>query len=91
MLKGVNKQIIEIKNTNNPYFERAILFVNPEKNGVKEGEKNFQAKKFFSDISPDKAKGEKTGFLKKVAIPILKVMLQVGLGALLATIIINFK
>ena len=28
MIKGVNKQIIEIKCTNSEYFERALLFVN---------------------------------------------------------------
>ena len=31
MVKGVNKQIVEISNTENEYFERAILFVNPDK------------------------------------------------------------
>ena len=30
MVKGVNKQIVEIVNTENEYFEKAILFVNPE-------------------------------------------------------------
>ncbi len=30
MVKGVNKSVIEINCTDNGYFERAILFVNPE-------------------------------------------------------------
>lgn len=30
MLKGVNKQIIEINNTGNDYFERVLFFVRPE-------------------------------------------------------------
>ena len=30
MLRGVNKQIIEINETGNRYFEKAILFVNAE-------------------------------------------------------------
>jgi len=30
MVKGVNKQIIEISETDNYSFERAILFVRPE-------------------------------------------------------------
>ena len=29
MLKGVNKTIIEINNTENEYFDRILLFVNP--------------------------------------------------------------
>ena len=28
VIKGVNKQIVEIKCTNNEYFDRALLFVN---------------------------------------------------------------
>ena len=30
MIRGVNRQIIEISNTGNQYFERALLFVKPE-------------------------------------------------------------
>lgn len=30
MLKGVNKQIIEINNTGNDYFEKVLFFVRPE-------------------------------------------------------------
>lgn len=33
MLKGVNKNIIEITDTGSECFERAILFVRPEKAG----------------------------------------------------------
>ncbi len=31
MIKGINKQIVEIKCTNNEYFDRALLFVSAEK------------------------------------------------------------
>ena len=31
MIRGVNKQIIEINETENEYFEKAILFVRPKK------------------------------------------------------------
>ena len=30
MIRGVNKNIIEISDTENAYFERAILFVRPD-------------------------------------------------------------
>ena len=33
MIKGINKQIIEIRCTNNEYFDRALLFVSSDKNG----------------------------------------------------------
>lgn len=34
MIKGINKQIIEIKCTNNEYFDKILLFVNSEKSNV---------------------------------------------------------
>ena len=30
MIKGVNKQVLEVTNTDNPYFEKIIFFVKPE-------------------------------------------------------------
>ena len=30
MLKGVNRQILEVTNTESPYFEKIIFFVRPE-------------------------------------------------------------
>ncbi|MBQ4569471.1 MAG: hypothetical protein IJA62_05405 [Ruminococcus sp.] len=30
MIKGINKQVIEINNTGNPYYEKAWLIVKPE-------------------------------------------------------------
>ncbi len=30
MLKGINKQVLEIHDTGSCYFEKALLFVNPE-------------------------------------------------------------
>lgn len=30
MIKGVSKQILEVTNTENPYFEKIIFFVKPE-------------------------------------------------------------
>ncbi|MCL2086305.1 MAG: hypothetical protein FWH05_01765 [Oscillospiraceae bacterium] len=35
MLKGVNKLIVEVNNTNSEYFERAIFFVRPSKINTK--------------------------------------------------------
>ena len=30
MIKGVSKQILEVTNTDNPYFDKIIFFVKPE-------------------------------------------------------------
>lgn len=40
MIKGVNRKIIEINNTNSKYFEKAILFVSDDFTG--ESDENLQ-------------------------------------------------
>ncbi len=37
MIKGVNKQVVEISETGNEFFEKAIFFVRPEYSGLGEG------------------------------------------------------
>lgn len=37
MIKGVNKQVLEICETQNGYFEKALFFVRPEYSGFSEG------------------------------------------------------
>ena len=46
MIKGVNKRIIEIKNTDSPYFERAVFYLRPH---VLDDE----AAKFIAMIMPE--------------------------------------
>ena len=36
MIKGINKQVLEIIETNNGYFEKALFFVKPEYSGFSE-------------------------------------------------------
>lgn len=45
MIKGVNKQVLEINETQNGYFEKAIFFVKPEYSGMSEGKLRESAKK----------------------------------------------
>ncbi len=42
MLKGVHHQIIEIRQTEDPFFERALLFVRPQ--CAENGEEDWQEK-----------------------------------------------
>ena len=53
MLKGVNKQIIEITDTGNLYIQKAILFVDPEKREYDNDFLIHQGKKYIKDMSPD--------------------------------------
>ena len=45
MIKGVNKQVLEIMETQNGFFEKAIFFVKPEYSGMSEGKLRESAKK----------------------------------------------
>lgn len=44
MIKGVNKQVLEINETQNGFFEKAIFFVKPEYSGMSEGRLRESAK-----------------------------------------------
>lgn len=45
MIKGVNKQILEVTNTDSPYFERIIYFVRPESQSLGEQKLHNEAVK----------------------------------------------
>lgn len=45
MLKGVNKQILEITNTESPYFEKIIFFVRPSSQNISRDKLESEAEK----------------------------------------------
>ena len=45
MIKGVNKQVLEINEPKNGFFEKAIFFVKPEYSGLSEGKLRENAQK----------------------------------------------
>ena len=53
MVKGVNKTIIEINNTGNSYFERAILFIDPEYCCFSEKRIKNEALKYLNGVGKD--------------------------------------
>ncbi len=50
MLRGVNKQIIEVKDTGNRYFERALLFVRPEFTQMRQGQLEQEADRYLTTV-----------------------------------------
>lgn len=54
MLRGVNRQIIEINSTDNCYFEKAILFVRPEFSELSQSKLHDNANVFLKDITTQK-------------------------------------
>ena len=85
MLRGVNKKIIEVIDTQNEYFERAILFV--KNNRIEENESDIKnnADIFLKDAGTKK-------FRRMVAraplIESIKLVGAVMLGAALALAIV---
>ena len=49
-MRGVNKLIVEIKDTDSEYFDRAILFLKPEKLGTEQSELNESAQKLLDEV-----------------------------------------
>ncbi len=43
MIKGVNRQVVEVNDVGNEFFEKAILFVKPEYYGLGEGKLHERA------------------------------------------------
>ncbi len=84
MKNGVNKQIIEVKKTDNPYFERVIFIVNPEKSHVNNREKRFQATRFLNSFC---SKGERKSRIKNIVFSVIKISSAAAAGAAAACLI----
>ena len=57
MIKGINKQVLEIIETNNGYFEKALFFVKPEFSGYSESKlRELAQAEMKSTIHPPKQK-----------------------------------
>ena len=68
MLKGVNKQVLEITETQNGFFEKAIFFVKPEYCGMGEGRLRESARKEIESAGkpPVRVSGYKIDKIKKL-------------------------
>lgn len=60
MIKGVNKQVLEISETQNGYFEKALFFVRPEYSGFSEGRLRENASRELDGLKLTPSKYGKT-------------------------------
>ena len=81
MLKGINRRIIEISKTDNEFFEKAILFVRPDKFDYSHQKLSAQAESYLNSIS---RKNTTVNFPKKSVFSITVSVLLIILGALIA-------
>ena len=89
MIKGVNKQVLEISETQNGFFEKAIFFVKPEYCGMGEGRLRESARKEIEKAGKPPVRNykyKKQGIkntVKVIAIFILGVIIGIAAATLL--------
>lgn len=82
LIKGVNKQIVEIKCTNNEYFERALLFVNARCNMYSGSALEDFAREYVAELTEQLSETKKEGHTSSDKT--LRIVLAVLLGMLTA-------
>jgi len=85
MIKGINKQILEVTNTDSPYFEKIIFFVRPQGQRLSEPELQREAEQLAKNAG--KPPRTRPNFGRKTVTAAL-VLLGIGAGAAL-TVLMN--
>ena len=75
MIKGVNKNIIEIKNPDSLYFEKAVLYVRPNVTVFPETLRRKESERVLNSILPD-SRIRKNRKLKKYVISAVTLTLS---------------
>ena len=91
MIRGVNKQIIEVSETNSRYFERALLFVRPEFIAADHDRLCAEAKRYISAMGqPPSIVGrrQRKQFKKKRGQWVIRLAIPFGIGASLVGLIL---
>ncbi len=93
MIRGVKKQIIEVLNTDNEYFEKAILVVSDQYSEYERSKLDRRAKEYVSSLSwgtvSDVKKQKKGGDRVAKFLGILKYFAVSGVGAAVTYFIIR--
>lgn len=72
MIKGVNRQVVEVADTGSEYFERALFFVNPKYYGLTDGKLRERAQSLMSAAGvPPKSRQKDSRSRLKTAIAIV--------------------
>ncbi len=85
MIKGINKQILEVTNPESPYFEKIIFFVRPQGQRLSDADLQQEAEKLAKNAGkPPRIKATAGQRLATAAF----IMLGIGAGIAL-TLILN--
>lgn len=86
MIKGINRQVVEVKDTGNECFEKILFFIKPEYAGLSEGKIRERAglvAKGATTPPPTKLKRNRLNDVLKVAVGVFAgVIIGVGLSIL---------
>ena len=82
MIKGINHSIIEVNNTGNEYYERAILIIKPEYASVQHDILEKEARKILSEMSAPSSLKRNKNTAKKIVLFISAAMLGAAVTAL---------
>lgn len=86
MLKGVNRQVLEIAQPECAYFERVLFFVKPEYSSVSESKLKSKADSLIKSSSAPPAEKKKIPSFS-VMHKIIQMLLAAGAGAAFAGLI----
>ena len=86
MIKGINRQIIELETTQSAYYERALLVIKPEYANLQQQLLEKEAKKMLKDMDiPSSMK-----FKRNFAFWILRLGLSAFCGGAITLIVQSF-
>jgi hypothetical protein len=52
MIKGVNKRVIELNDINSDFFDKALLYIKPDRSITPEAELDIEARAFIRTVAP---------------------------------------
>ncbi|MGN0598248.1 MAG: hypothetical protein ACI4JK_00005 [Oscillospiraceae bacterium] len=84
MIKGVNRRIVEISGMKNDYFEKAVLYIRPEKSAEPLGRLELEARSTVAMLSPKEEKPPKSHIIADLTLRLLAVSL--GLFSIALTV-----
>jgi hypothetical protein len=74
MVKGVNKNIIEINNPDSIYFEKAVLYVRPNVTVFPEAVRRKEAERLLNRLLPDKKTGKGRRINRFIILSLISVL-----------------
>ena len=87
MVKGVNRQVLEIVDTGCEYFEKALFFVRPEFS--RESESKLKSKALNSIHSSTGIPKTRKQKIKSKALLIVELLTSAGLGAIITLLLLR--